>query len=176
MHARTHNVLHICRSRGEGFLPSLILSIDFRKHLTYPKSQNLTLKRHCQLLGQIQILPVVFHEFLLCAQVWGFLCAVRDSQMVFVCDGEQQRYSGGSCHRSALISLFHLQVLSSYKHPQFMGLWCFGLCVYSEKSGKYVNFTTKRTRANNRLSGRMLQLIIEKHYNCSITQMGVYLW
>ena len=75
------------------------------------------------------------------------------SQMVFVCDGEQQRYSSGSFHRSALISLFHLQALCSYKHPQSTGLWSFCLCVYSEKSGKYVNFRTKRTRMNNRRRG-----------------------
>lgn len=94
-------------------------------------------------------------------QVWGLLCLVRGNQMVFVCHGEQQRYSGGSFHRSALISLLHLQALCSYKHPQPMGLWCFCHCVYSEKSGKYVNFKTKRTRMNNGLGGSLNQL----HWN-----------
>lgn len=87
--------------------------------------------------------------------------------MVFVCDGEQQRYSGGSFHRSALISLFHLQALRSYKHPQSMALWCLCHCVYSEKSGKYVNFKTKGTRMNNGLSGRELELaLVKKNSKC----------
>lgn len=82
-------------------------------------------------------------------QVWGPLRLVRGGQMVFVCDGEQRRCSGGSFHRSALVSLFHLQALGSYKHPQSTALWCFDHCVYSEKSGKYVNFKTKGTAMHN---------------------------
>lgn len=107
------------------------------------------------------------HVFLWGVQVWGLLLLARGSQMVFVCDGEQQRYSGGSFHRSALISLFHLQALRSYKHPQSTALWCFGHCVYSEKSGKYMNFKTKRTRMNNALSGEALELVVVKKYKHS---------
>lgn len=109
------------------------------------------------------------HVFLWGVQVWGLLLLARGSQMVFVCDGEQQRYSGGSFHRSALISLFHLQALRSYKHPQSTALWCFGHCVYSEKSGKYMNFKTKRTRMNNALSGEALELVVvKKHKHCKM--------
>lgn len=111
-------------------------------------------------------MSVALRVFLWGVQVCGLLRLVRGSQMVFVCDGEQQRYSGGSFHRSALISLFHLQALRSYKHPQSMALWCFRHCVYSEKSGKYVNFRTKGTRTNNGLSSWTLELAVGKSHKC----------
>lgn len=82
-------------------------------------------------------------------QVWGPLRLVRGSQMVFVCDGERRRRrrcSGGSFHRSALVSLFHLPALGSYKHPQCTALWCFDHCVYSEQSGKYVTLGQRERR------------------------------
>lgn len=109
---------------------------------------------------QIHTTSVVLRVFLWGVQVWGLLRLVRGSQMVFVCDGEQQRYSGGSFHRSGLISLFHLQALCSYKHPQYMALWCFCHCVYSEKSGKYMNFKTKRTRMNNGMSAWAFEFVV----------------
>lgn len=57
---------------------------------------------------------LLFVCFLWGVQVWGLLCLARGIQMVFVPDGEQQRYSGGSFHRSVLVSLFHLQPLSAH--------------------------------------------------------------
>lgn len=48
---------------------------------------------------------------------------------------------------------------SSYKHPQPMALWCFYHCVYSEKSGKYVNFRTKRAGINNGLWAWLLGMV-----------------
>lgn len=48
---------------------------------------------------------------------------------------------------------------SSYKHPQPMALWCFYHCVYSEKSGKYVNFRTKRAGINNGLRAWLLDMV-----------------
>lgn len=82
-----------------------------------------------------------------CAGVRSFLAGERQPDAVCV----SWRCSGGSFHRSALISPLHLQALCSYKHPQPTDLWCFCHCVYSEKSCKYVNFQTKRTRMNNEL-------------------------
>lgn len=123
-------------------------------------------------LKELDILAVVLCEFLRrCPGVRLFPWFVKQPDGICVWWQAAAIYCSGSFHRSALISLFHLQALCSYKHPQSMGLWCFCLCVYSEKSSKYVNFGTKRTGMNNRRRSFLLEWVPEKHYTflwCSI--------
>lgn len=87
-------------------------------------------------------------------QVWGPLRLRREAARWCLCvmasSGDAAVVPFTDQH-SYLCSISRLS--AHINIPQSTALWCFDHCVYSEKSGKYVNFKTKRTGMYNGLSG-----------------------